>query len=139
MQRGSSIALARSSNRPCAACRGGRCAASRARRGRERSGTVLPGSRPVRRRPRSGATKGDTEAVSHPNVTVESLARAAYAALSADDREAFLELVSEDVEFTSMVAEAEGSVFHGHAGVLAWWKRVPDAFEHVAWVVLEVH
>jgi ketosteroid isomerase-like protein len=76
--------------------------------------------------------------MSDANVTVESLARAAYAALNAADREAFLSLVSEDVEFTSMVAEAEGSVFRGHAGVLAWWKRVPDAFEHVTWEVLGV-
>ena len=37
-----------------------------------------------------------------------------------------------------MVAEAEGSVFRGHSGVIAWWNRVPDAFEDVSWEVLEV-
>lgn len=76
--------------------------------------------------------------MSDTSVSVESLARAAYAALNAGDRQAFLSMVSSDVEFTSMVAEAEGSVFRGHAGVLAWWKRVPDAFESVTWEVLEV-
>ena len=80
----------------------------------------------------------DTDTVSHPDVSVESLARAAYAALNAGDREGFLSMVSQDVEFTSMVAEAEGSVFRGHAGVRAWWEAVRNAFEHVAWEVLEV-
>jgi ketosteroid isomerase-like protein len=72
------------------------------------------------------------------SVSVESLARAAYAALNRGDRDEFLSMVSEDVEFTSMVAEAEGTVFHGHSGVLAWWQRVPAAFENVEWEVLDV-
>jgi ketosteroid isomerase-like protein len=76
--------------------------------------------------------------MSNTGLSVEALARAAYAALNEGDRDKFLSLVAEDVEFTSMVAEAEGSVFRGHSGVVAWWKRVPDAFENVNWEVLEV-
>jgi uncharacterized protein len=45
------------------------------------------------------------------------LAEAAYAALNSGDLDAFLALTSEDVEFTSMVAEAEGTTFRGHDGV----------------------
>jgi ketosteroid isomerase-like protein len=67
-----------------------------------------------------------------------ALALAAFAAANAGDLDGFIALIADDVEFTSMVAEAEGTVFRGHSGVLAWWKRVPEAFEDVKWEVLEV-
>jgi ketosteroid isomerase-like protein len=54
------------------------------------------------------------------------------------DLEAFLALTAEDVEFTSMVAEAEGTVFRGHDGVRAWWNTVRGAFEDVHWELLDV-
>jgi SnoaL-like domain len=47
-------------------------------------------------------------------------------------------LVAEDVEFTSMVAEAEGTTFRGHDGVRAWWDAVRGAFGDVRWELLAV-
>jgi ketosteroid isomerase-like protein len=67
-----------------------------------------------------------------------ALAESAYEALNSGDLEAFLALTAEDVEFTSMVAEAEGTVFRGHAGVRAWWNTVRGAFEDVHWELLDV-
>ena len=66
------------------------------------------------------------------------LVEAAYGALNSGDLEAFLELTAEDIEFTSMVAEAEGTIFRGHAGVRAWWATVRGAFEDVRWELLDV-
>ncbi len=50
----------------------------------------------------------------------------------------FLALVHEDVEFTSLVAEAEGTTFRGHEGVRVWWETVRGAFEDPRWEVLDV-
>ena len=63
---------------------------------------------------------------------------AGYWALNSGDLEAFLALTAEDVEFTSMVAEAEGTTFRGHDGVRAWWETVRGAFEYVHWELLDV-
>ena len=57
--------------------------------------------------------------------------------LNSGDLEAFLTLTAEDIEFTSMVAEADGTVFRGHAGVRAWWETVRGAFEDVSWEALD--
>jgi uncharacterized protein len=65
-------------------------------------------------------------------------AEAGYGALNSGDLEAFLALTAEDVEFTSMVAEAEGTTFRGHDGVRAWWETVRGAFEDVHWELLDV-
>ena len=67
-----------------------------------------------------------------------ALAEAGYAALNSGDLEAFMALTAEDIEFTSMVAEAEGTVFRGHAGVRAWWYTVRGAFEEVHWELLDL-
>jgi ketosteroid isomerase-like protein len=61
-----------------------------------------------------------------------------YTALNEGDLDGFLALVTEDVEFTSMVAEAEGTTFRGHEGVREWWRTVRGAFEEVRWELLEV-
>lgn len=61
----------------------------------------------------------------------------AFAALNEGDLDGFLALVTEDVEFTSMVAEAEGTTFRGHEGVREWWRTVRGAFEEVRWELLE--
>src|SRR5262245_29455480 len=50
--------------------------------------------------------------------------RRGYAAVNRGDIEGFLVDVHPDVEFTSLIAEAEGETFHGHAGVRRWWKEV---------------
>jgi ketosteroid isomerase-like protein len=62
----------------------------------------------------------------------------AYAALNAGDLDAFLDRADENVEFTSIVAEAEGVTFRGHEGVREWWESVRGAFEMVSWDLLEV-
>jgi ketosteroid isomerase-like protein len=72
------------------------------------------------------------------NAEQRGLAEAGFAALNSGDLEAFLALTAEDVEFTSMVAEAEGTIFRGHDGVRAWWETIRGAFEDVHWELLDV-
>jgi ketosteroid isomerase-like protein len=69
---------------------------------------------------------------------IRALADAAYAAINAGDREAFVALTAESVEFTSLVAESEGDTFRGHDGVRAWWETIRGAFADVHWEVLDV-
>ena len=76
--------------------------------------------------------------MSQENAEVRALPEAAYGALNADDLDGFLALVAEDVEFTSMVAEAEGTTFRGHDGVRLWWETVRGAFQDPRWEVLDV-
>jgi ketosteroid isomerase-like protein len=54
---------------------------------------------------------------------VETL-RKGYAAVNRGDVEALLAYVHPDVEFTSLIAEAEGETFRGHDGVRRWWREV---------------
>ncbi len=72
------------------------------------------------------------------SVDLPAVAEAAYRALNSGDLEAFLALMAEDVEFTSLVAEAEGRTFRGHAGVRAWWETVRGAFQDPRWEVLDM-
>jgi ketosteroid isomerase-like protein len=69
----------------------------------------------------SHADPRDTEAVSRDNVAV---LRKGYAAVNRGDIEGLLESVHPDVEFTSLIAEAEGETFKGHDGVRRWWEQV---------------
>jgi ketosteroid isomerase-like protein len=69
----------------------------------------------------SHADPRDTEAVSRDDVAV---LRKGYAAVNRGDIEGLLESVHPDVEFTSLIAEAEGEVFKGHEGVRRWWEQV---------------
>src|SRR5215217_4787882 len=62
--------------------------------------------------------------MSRKSVELRGLAEAAYAALNADDLDSFLALTTDDIEFTSLIAEAEGTSFRGPDGVRAWWKTV---------------
>ncbi len=52
------------------------------------------------------------------------LARATHEAVNGRDLDALLALVHPEVEFRSLVAEAEGRDYHGHAGVRDWWQSV---------------
>jgi SnoaL-like domain len=72
-------------------------------------------------------------------VTVElrAIADAAYRALNAGDLDGFL-LMTEDIEFTSMIAEAEGTTFQGRDGVRAWWETVVASFQDVHWELLDM-
>jgi ketosteroid isomerase-like protein len=55
------------------------------------------------------------------------LSQQAWDAIQARDLDAFLTLVDEDVEFTSLVGEAEGGTYRGHDGVRKWWHEVGDS------------
>jgi hypothetical protein len=69
---------------------------------------------------------------------LRAMADTAFGALNAGDLETFVSLTTEDVEFTSLVAEAEATVFRGHAGVRDWWENVRGAFEGPHWEVLDI-
>lgn len=49
---------------------------------------------------------------------------AAYAALDRRDLDGFLAVAHPEVEFRSLLAEAEGQTFRGHDGVREWWGTV---------------
>ena len=49
---------------------------------------------------------------------------AAYAAIERKDLDAFLALAHPEIEFRSLIAEAEGRTYHGHEGVREWWEAV---------------
>src|SRR5215208_1582751 len=52
------------------------------------------------------------------------LLRTGFTALNHGDLEVFLANVHPEVEFTSLIAEAEGQTFRGHDGVRQWWQEV---------------
>jgi ketosteroid isomerase-like protein len=54
---------------------------------------------------------------------------AGYAAITSGDLDAFLALAHPDIEFRSLIAEAEGRTFRGHDGVRAWWTSVIQSLE----------
>lgn len=76
--------------------------------------------------------------MSQENVDLRALAEAAFGALNSGNLDGFLAVATEDVEFTSLVAEVEGTTFRGHDGVRTWWDTVRGAFGDVRWEVLEV-
>jgi ketosteroid isomerase-like protein len=55
------------------------------------------------------------------------LARQSWVFVDGRDLEGFLGIVHEDVEFESLVAEAEGGTYHGHDGVRLWWEEVGES------------
>jgi ketosteroid isomerase-like protein len=76
--------------------------------------------------------------MSQANPELRAPLEAAYAAVNEGDLDGFLALLDEDLEFTSLIAEAEGTTFHGHDGARAWWETVRGAFDEVTWELLEV-
>ena len=76
--------------------------------------------------------------MSQENVELRGLAEAAFEAINSGDLESLVALTTEDCEFTSMVAEAEGTTFRGHDGVRTWWKTVRGAFDAVRWELIDV-
>jgi ketosteroid isomerase-like protein len=76
--------------------------------------------------------------MSQEKLELSSLAEAAFGALNSGDLEGFTALATEDVEFTSMIAEVEGTTFRGHDGIKAWWETVVEAFGEVRWEILDV-
>src|SRR5262245_52375830 len=55
------------------------------------------------------------------------LTRQSWVFVDERDLDGFLGIVHEDVEFVSLVAEAEGGTFRGHDGVRAWWESVGES------------
>ena len=53
-----------------------------------------------------------------------ALARAAYNALNDRDLDTYLTLIDPEVEFTSLIAEAESRTYRGHDGVREWWEEL---------------
>src|SRR5215213_8377032 len=66
-----------------------------------------------------------------------AIADAVFEAINSGDLDAFMALAAEDVEFTSMVAEAEGTTFRGRDGLRAWWQTIRGAFQNVRWELLD--
>ena len=64
-------------------------------------------------------------------------ARGASDAINRDDLDAMLEWLDPDVEFTSLIAEAEGETFRGHDGAKKWWRAVRGAFAESHWEFLQ--
>jgi ketosteroid isomerase-like protein len=77
-------------------------------------------------------------AMSQENEDLRAMAEAAFGALNSGKLDGFLALATEDVEFTSLVAEVEGTTFRGHDGVRTWWATVRGAFDNVRWELLKV-
>ena len=71
-------------------------------------------------------------------MTNRELAEQAYDALARDDPEAFLAMVAPEVEFTSLIAEAEGKTYHGHEGVREWWASVKPIMGGLRWELEEI-
>jgi ketosteroid isomerase-like protein len=72
------------------------------------------------------------------NLELRSVAENAFGALNSGDLQGFMAIATEDVEFTSMIAEMEGTTFRGHDGIRAWWATVVEAFGEVRWELLDV-
>jgi hypothetical protein len=60
------------------------------------------------------------------DVTEENveIAKRIYASINRRDLDGFLDQIDPEVEFTSLIAEAEGQTYRGHEGVREWWDRV---------------
>jgi ketosteroid isomerase-like protein len=71
--------------------------------------------------------------MSHENEELREVAGSALDALNRGDIDRFLVWMDPDVEFTSMIAEAEGETFRGHEGVRRWWHNVREAFDSGQW------
>ena len=48
----------------------------------------------------------------------------AFAAITRSDLNRLLSLTDPEVEFHSLIAEAEGQTYQGHDGVREWWEQV---------------
>lgn len=48
-------------------------------------------------------------------------------ALNRGDLNGFLDLTDPEVEFNSLIAEADTGTFHGHEGIREWWETVQES------------
>jgi len=59
------------------------------------------------------------------------IVKAAWRALNRGDIDALLTFHTDDVDFRPPSHLLDGTVFHGHAGVRAWWDRVTDVWSEL--------
>ncbi len=71
-------------------------------------------------------------------MTNKELAEQGYTALARDDLEGFLADIDPDVEFTSLIAEAEGKTYHGHDGVREWWATIKSLLGGLRWELFDI-
>ena len=76
--------------------------------------------------------------MSQVSTELRTIAQTAFTALNSGDLDAYLSVIADDVEFTSMIAEMEGQVFRGHEGVREWWETVRGSFQDLQWELLEL-
>jgi ketosteroid isomerase-like protein len=72
------------------------------------------------------------------SLELRTIAETAFRALNTGDLDSYLSVISDDVEFTSMIAEMEGVTFRGHDGVRHWWETVRGSFQDVQWELLDL-
>lgn len=72
-------------------------------------------------------------------VDLEAIAQGAYQALNDLDLERFLSLIDPDVEFVSLIAEAEAQRYHGHEGVRRWWSDVIGSLNELHFDLVATH
>ena len=87
---------------------------------------------------RRASRRGNTPPVAEGDPDIDSLARRALEALNRDDWDAFVEFMHPEIEFRSLIAEADGETFRGHDGVRQWWDTVRGAFGSVTWEYQEI-
>ena len=66
------------------------------------------------------------------------IAKQIYASINRRDLEGFLAQIDPEVEFTSLIAEAEGQTYRGHEGVREWWNRVVGFLESLRLEPVEI-
>jgi ketosteroid isomerase-like protein len=59
---------------------------------------------------------------------IDELVARAYRAVNERDLDAYLATVHPEVEFRSLIAEAEDRDYRGHAGARHYWQTVVEAF-----------
>lgn len=65
------------------------------------------------------------------------LVKRAWTAVRQRDLDSFLEVIDPEIEFNTLIAEAEGTVFRGHAGIREWWEVVAGSMGVVRFDIQE--
>ena len=66
------------------------------------------------------------------------LVKRTYDALNRRDLEAYVAMSDPEVEFVSLIAEAEGGAYRGHDGVREWWRDVAGALGGIQFEPVEI-
>lgn len=68
---------------------------------------------------------------------VVALTERAFTAIARGDIEAFVELTDPEVEFNSLIGEADRRNFHGHEGVREWFAMIRESLGGVRFEIAE--